>query len=58
MTELFAPRGESCVSERRGICKNWIKLYFPKVYTSVAAWRGRSNDMAEVGAMMWRRSEQ
>ena len=44
VTELFAPRGESCVSERRDICKNWIKLYFPKVYTSVQAKLGRRSE--------------
>ncbi len=51
MAELFAQRGESCVSERRDICKNWIKLYLPKEYMS-------ATNLAEVGAMMWRRLEQ
>ena len=50
MTELFAQRGESCVSERRDICKNWITCISPKCIYLWQLGRGRSNDVTELFA--------
>ena len=50
MTELFAPRGESCVPESEYL-QELDKVVSPQsVYIC--------GSLAEVGAIMWRRSEQ